>query len=233
MTEPQDTFQRVKNRMRSACDRSGRPPGSVRLVAVAKGQPAEKIAALAKLGQRDFGENYVQEWQAKRESLAERRDLELTWHFLGHLQSNKARDVVGQAAYIQSVDSLPLAQKIDRLAADRGLAQKALLEIQLAAEPGKTGLSPEALILGLPGLASLKSVDWRGLMAIPPAPARPEDSRPYFQRLKSLLDEINQMGVFKRPLTELSMGMSEDFEIAIEEGATMVRIGTALFGPRT
>lgn len=233
---PEDNWKKVRERINEACRRAGRPPESVRLVAVSKNHPAEAVLAVARLGQREFGENYVQEWRAKQaqlERLAGPDRPAIRWHFIGHLQSNKAKEVAGEVAVVETVDSSSLAAKIDRFAAEKGRCQEALLEIRLETEAGKSGWLPEDLRRALPALAELKHVAFRGLMAVPPPPERPEDSRPRFRNLKSLLDEINQMGVFSQPLTELSMGMSQDFEIAIEEGATMVRIGTAIFGPRS
>jgi hypothetical protein len=222
--------------IRSALARCGRREGTVRLIGVTKKQSAELIRAAWAEGLGDFGENYVQEWQIKQDRL--RQDWgakadQITWHFIGHLQGNKVKAVVGRVDWIHTVDSVKLAEKISRTAGEVGCIQKVLIEVNLAAEPSKSGFTPAQLPSDLHRLAALPHLSWRGLMAIPPETTDGESNRPYFRRLKSLLDECNQTGVLTEPLTELSMGMSQDFEVAIEEGATMVRIGTALFGPRT
>lgn len=225
----------IQLRLQEAARRSGRDPASITLLGVSKGQDAEKILALAKAGLQDFGENYVQEWLGKRQQLEAREPAlaeRLRWHFIGHLQSNKAEAVVGAAILIHSVDSLKLAGKISRLAEQRGRRQAVLFEVNLGSETTKSGFPPQGLRAALPELAALSHLDCRGLMAIPPDSETAEASRPYFRQLKSLLDECNRTGFFDSPWTELSMGMSQDFEVAIEEGATLVRVGTALFGPR-
>jgi len=231
----QNSLAEIKRRIQEAALRSGRGPESVTLIGVSKGQGPEKVLAAAREGLRDFGENYVQEWLGKRATI-ETQDPELAptlrWHFIGHLQSNKAESVVGASCLLHSVDSLKLAGKVSRLAQERKQRQAILLEINLGAEPSKSGFLPETLSGALSEIAALPSLECRGLMAIPPDAASPEATRPYFRRLKSLLDECNRTGFFDSPWTELSMGMSQDFEIAIEEGATLVRVGTALFGPR-
>jgi hypothetical protein len=205
------------------------------LIGVTKKQPAETIAGALDEGLQDFGENYVQEWQEKqnhlRQSLGAKTD-KITWHFIGHLQGNKVKSVVGRVDWIHTVDSVKLAQKISRAAALAGATQRVLIEVNLAKELGKWGFAPELLPAALPQLAGLPHLSWRGLMAIPPEVADAESNRPHFRRLKSLLDECNQTGVLTEPLSELSMGMSQDFGVAIEEGATMIRVGTALFGSR-
>jgi PLP dependent protein len=190
----------------------GRP---VTLVAVTKTHPAQTVRAAHAAGLRVFGENYVQELAAKRAALA---DLDLTWHFIGHLQRNKAKEVAGRCALIHSVDSLALAQALDRRAA---ATQDVLVEVNVAGETTKSGVAPADVPALLEALAPLARVRCRGLMCIPPAG---EDSRPHFRRLAGLARAHG--------LAELSMGMSDDFEAAIEEGATIVRVGTVLFGPR-
>lgn len=225
----------IQRRITAAAARAGRPPDSVRLLAVSKAQSAERVLELAAQGQRNFGENYVQEWLEKRARVAALNPslaAALRWHFIGHLQSNKASLVAGEVSLVHSVDSLKLARKLSASCEVRGLRQAALFEVNLAGESTKGGLKPEALLKDLRDYLTLPGLDWRGLMAIPPALEPAEAARPYFTQLKSLLDECNRTGFFEAPMTELSMGMSQDFEIAIEEGATWVRVGTALFGPR-
>lgn len=218
----------IRRQIEQALLRSGRPGRKVRLIGASKQKTAREIREAYALGVRDFGENYVQEWQKKRRHLG----LQVTWHFIGRVQSNKVKALVGQVEWIQTVDRRKIAERISRVAQEQGRRQQILLEINLGGEKSKSGFSPDELLRSLPALSVLPNLACRGLMAIPPALDDPEASRPYFRRLKSLLDECNQSGVFKEPFTELSMGMSHDFSVAVEEGATMVRIGTALFGPR-
>ncbi|MCC6272658.1 MAG: YggS family pyridoxal phosphate-dependent enzyme [Deltaproteobacteria bacterium] len=231
----QERLQEIHRRLTAAAARAGREPGSVRLLAVSKGQRPEQILELASCGQRDFGENYVQEWLEKRAritALAPKLASALRWHFIGHLQSNKASLVAGEAFLLHSVDSLKLARKLSASCQTRGAQQPALIEVNLGNEASKSGLEADALLRELQDYAALPGLAWRGLMAIPPALEPAAAVRPYFERLKSLLDECNRTGFFQDPLTELSMGMSQDFEVAVEAGATWVRVGTALFGPR-
>jgi pyridoxal phosphate enzyme (YggS family) len=221
--------------MQQALTRSGRRGEEVRLIGVTKKKSPEDIVEAFKLGLGDFGENYVQEWQDKQARLGQTLGAEahnLTWHFIGHLQSNKVKAVVGQVDWIQTVDSIKLAEKISRSSGENGCIQKVLIEVNIAGESGKSGFSPETLRKSLGTLAKLPHISWRGLMAVPPEVEDPQANRPHFRYLKSLLDEYHQTGVFNEAFMELSMGMSHDFDEAIEEGATMIRIGTALFGPR-
>ena len=225
-------FQQVSKRIASAAQRVGRETTDITLVAVSKTRPSEEIAAAALAGAAEFGENYVQELCDKQQALAALTP-QPRWHFIGHLQRNKVRLVVPFCSLIEVVDSLPLAAEISRRAAQIGRVQPVLLQVDLAGEETKFGC-PEADMPALAGaLAALPSVDWQGLMTIPPFGEDPEQSRPYFQRLARLRDELIDRGIPVHHLRHLSMGMSNDFEIAIEEGATLVRIGTAIFGPRT
>ena len=214
--------------------RSGRGPGSVTLVGVSKTQPAAKVLELARLGLLDFGENYVQEWQQKRSEI-EKADPALAarirWHFIGHLQSNKATAAIG-VQLIHSVDSLKLARKLSEAALKAGRVQALLWELNLAGESSKSGMKPSELKRDLAAYSALPGLSWRGLMTMPPPAEDPEASRPYFRQLKSLLDETQASGFFGEDLVELSMGMSQDFEVAVEEGATLIRVGSRLFGPR-
>jgi PLP dependent protein len=235
MPSPLTNLKDIQQSIEESANRAQRPATSIKLIAVSKGHEMSQIVPLAKSGILDFGENYVQEWKSKCHQLGtENPDIgaKLHWHFIGHLQTNKAKEVVGKVAYIHTMDSLKLAQRISALAQAMGLTQKVLIEVNLAGETTKHGILPEALLSHLKHFTSLPGLSWEGLMAIPPALHPAEKVRPYFVQLKSLLDECNQTGVFKQPMKELSMGMSQDYKIAIEEGATMVRLGTALFGPR-
>jgi len=216
----------IRRRIKAACERCDREPNSLTLLAVSKTQPPETVAAAAGLGLMVFGENKVQEAKAKIPSCPGR----LRWHFIGHLQSNKCRDAVQLFTMIQSVDSLRLAQEISKRADDAAKTMPVLLEVNLAGEASKFGYPPKTLVAELNQINLLPRIEIQGLMTVPPWTANAEDSRPHFRRLRELKQECEQ--VLGAPLPHLSMGMSGDFEVAIEEGATLVRIGTALFGPR-
>ncbi|MDL1959074.1 MAG: YggS family pyridoxal phosphate-dependent enzyme [Deltaproteobacteria bacterium] len=224
-------LEELKSRIAKAAQRSGRRPGDVRLVAVTKTVPMERIREAISSGQRLFGENYVQEAAKKLESL---KDLyhETTWHFIGHLQRNKAKLAVQLFDCIETVDNLKLACALDRYAKAAGKRLSVYVQVNVARDPKKSGLSPEELPVFLTQTAELSGIDICGLMTMPPWEPVPESSRPWFRALRDLRDETNA-GLGRSPgLRELSMGMSQDFEVAIEEGATVVRIGTALFGQR-
>ena len=218
----------IRERIAQSAARVGRAADDITLVAVSKTFPPEAIRSAYELGLRHFGENRVQEWESKRAAVA---DLDATWHLIGHLQSNKARRAANLFNRVDSVDSVALAQKLDAAAASEAKRLKVLIEVHLGGEETKSGV-PEA---DLPQLAEsitkLQQLELLGLMAIPPYFDDTERVRPYFQRLRALRDEVGAQ--IKMPLSVLSMGMSHDFEIAIEEGATEVRVGTALFGERT
>lgn len=221
-----DNLAKVQQRIRAACERAGRAPGSVTLLAVTKSQPPEVVTAGAKLGLTLFGENKVQEAKAKIPLCPEN----LRWHFIGHLQSNKCRDAVELFKMIQSVDSLSLAREINKRAEQASKTMPVLLEVNVAGEASKFGYRPEQLLAEFKELNALTRIEVHGLMAVPPWVAEAEKSRPHFRRLRELKVQCEQ--VLGASLPHLSMGMSGDFEIAIEEGATMVRVGTDLFGPR-
>jgi hypothetical protein len=221
-----DNLEKVQQRIHAACERAGRDPASVTLLAVSKTHPPETIKAAADCGQIFFGENKVQEAKAKIPLCPGK----LRWHFIGHLQSNKCRDVVGLFEMIQSVDSLPLAREINKRAEQAARRMPVLIEVNVAGEASKFGCPPERLLLELKDINALPRLEIHGLMTVPPWSPEAEDSRPHFRRLRELKERAEQ--VLGAPLPHLSMGMSGDFEIAIEEGATMVRVGTALFGPR-
>ena len=221
-----ENIEAIRQRIHAACARSARAPGSVTLVAVTKNQPPEVVRAAADCGQVLFGENKVQEAKAKIPLCPGR----LRWHFIGHLQSNKCRDAVELFEMIQSVDSLPLAQETSRRAEQAGKTLPVLLEVNVAGEASKFGYPPDKLLAELEALNQLPRLEIHGLMIVPPYVTDPEKARPHFRRLVELKTQCERkLGV---PLPHLSMGMSGDFEVAIEEGATLVRIGTALFGPR-
>jgi PLP dependent protein len=198
--------------------RAGIPPG-VTLVAVSKAQPALAVREAYAAGQRDFGENYVQEWRAKAEALADLQ--EIVWHLVGTLQTNKVKYLVGKVGLVHAVDREDLAAEIARRSAQRGIATRVLVEVNVAGEGSKSGCAPAEVPRLVETIRALPGLDVAGLMCIPPAEA---DPRPHFAALRRIRDALG--------LAELSMGMSADYPIAIEEGATLVRVGTAIFGER-
>ena len=215
--------------MAAAARSAGRDPSSVQLIAVSKTFPLDLVRAAYAAGQRDFGENRVQEAFEKVQASP---DLRIRWHLIGHLQSNKARKAAAAFAMIQSVDSIELLQRVDAAAADVGAAPELLIQVDLAGEATKSGVSPAEAPPLFEAAAALRAARVTGLMTLPPYPKDPEESRPWFRRLRELRDEWLRSGVPADMLRELSMGMSGDFEVAIQEGATMVRVGTAIFGRR-
>ncbi len=205
--------------------------GEAKILAVSKLQPADKIRQLHAQGQKLFGENYVQEALDKIELLADIPDLE--WHFIGHLQKNKAKQVVGHFSLIHSVDSLELAQVLDRQCVIKSLSQKILLQVNLAGEISKGGFSRQRVRELWPRLTELQNLRICGLMTMPPLTETEVEVRPYFRELRELLQELRPITDRKRhPLTELSMGTSHDYAVAVSEGATILRLGTILFGER-
>jgi hypothetical protein len=223
---------RIRERMQEACSRAGRPARSVTLVAVAKTRTTEEVAEAIRAGVTDVGENRVQEAEAKRPPLASLAAPDGTaprWHLVGHLQKNKAGKAVELFDLIHSLDGIDLGKKIDRSAEERGKVQPVLVQVDLASEPTKFGLREKELFSALEGLSRLSHLSVDGLMVLPPFLPEPEAVRPYFRRLRQLGAEASSRGLVGR---ELSMGMSHDFEVAIEEGATLIRVGTALFGAR-
>jgi hypothetical protein len=221
-----DNLNSIQLRIRAACERAGRDPDSVVLLAVTKGQPPEVVNEAVKLGVTLFGENKVQEAKAKIPLCSGR----LRWQMIGHLQSNKCRDAIDWFEMIQSVDSLPLAEELSKRAEQAGKTMPVLLEVNAVGEASKFGYRAEALLTDLPKLNALPRLEVHGLMTVPPWTTELEKLRPIFREMRELKSRCEQ--IVGAPLPQLSMGMSGDFEVAIEEGATMVRIGTALFGPR-
>jgi pyridoxal phosphate enzyme (YggS family) len=220
---------RITQRIAAAARSAGRDPASVRLVAVSKTFPIDAVRQAYAAGQRDFGENRVQEALQK---IAAATDLEIRWHLLGHLQTNKARKAAPAFACIHGVDGVELLQKLDTAAADAGAAPELLIQVDLAGEATKFGVPPDEVPRLFDAAAACRAARVVGLMTLPPLPETPEDARPYFRRLRDLRDAWLASGVPAAMLRELSMGMSGDFEVAIQEGATMVRVGTAIFGSR-
>ncbi len=217
---------RVRSRIDEACARAGRTPADVRLIAVSKFHGPERVREVHRAGQRAFGENYAQELALKSDALADLTDVE--WHVIGHLQRNKARQVAERAAMVHTVDSARLALALDRASAEVGRTLSVLVQVNVAREVGKSGCAPEELPAILEVVARSPALSLRGLMTIPPASDDPEAARPFFDALASLRDRHGG----SRALPELSMGMTQDLECAIASGATMVRVGTAIFGER-
>jgi pyridoxal phosphate enzyme (YggS family) len=219
----------VLARMARAANAIGRDPSSIRLVAVSKTFPIEAIRQAFAAGQREFGENKVQEGLQK---IAQSADLPIRWHLLGHLQTNKARKAASAFAMIQSVDSIELLQKLDRAAEESGHAPELLVQVDLSGEATKHGAPPSEVPRLFEAAVACRAARIVGLMTLPPVPDTPEDARPWFRQLRELRERWLAAGVPASMLRELSMGMSGDFEVAIQEGATMVRVGTAVFGSR-
>jgi pyridoxal phosphate enzyme (YggS family) len=219
----------VRDRIARAAARAGRDPSHIRLLAVSKTFPVDAVRAAAAAGQIDFGENKVQEAQMKR---AGTRDLPLVWHLIGHLQSNKAKKAAAEFDVIHAVDSPDLVKKLDAAASAAGRHITLLAQADLAGEATKHGAAEHELLAIFQAAAGCTAIKMSGLMIIPPAVQHPEDARAWFRKLRDARDRLAAQGVDPRQLSELSMGMSHDFEIAVEEGATMVRVGTAIFGSR-
>lgn len=219
----------VRERIARAAGRAGRDPAAIRLVAVSKTFPSDYVRAAAEAGQLHFGENKVQEALGKMRATS---DLALAWHLVGHLQSNKARKAAAHFDAIHSVDDSALVAKLEEAATAANRRLELLVQVDLTGEPTKRGVLPEHLAAVLAAAHGSSAVRLTGLMLLPPAVADPEASRPHFAALRRLRDDLLARDQDASTLAELSMGMSHDFEVAIEEGATMVRVGTAIFGPR-
>lgn len=218
----------INERIRAAAENAGRDPASVRLVAVSKTRPAADIIAAFQAGQTVFGENYIQELVPK---LAEVREP-VQWHVIGHLQSNKVKYIAGQVALIHSVDRLSLAQEIDRQWGKLGKICDVLIQVNIAGEATKSGTSEAGALQLVRQCALLPHIRVRGLMTMPPFFDEPDVARPYFAELRRLAESVTAQQISGVDMAELSMGMSGDFEAAVQEGATLVRIGTAIFGGR-
>jgi pyridoxal phosphate enzyme (YggS family) len=226
MTDIANQLALVRGQIDAAAARAGRDPGSVRLVAVSKTHPAEAVTAAAAAGQSVFGESRVQEARDKIPACPPGLD----WHFIGHLQKNKVRQALPLFTLFHSIDSAPLAQAIDRIAGETGEPVEGLLEVNISGEETKHGFTPDQLRGEFAALAKLPHLRIRGLMTMAPYSENPENALPVFRALRELRDELQS--AHDHPLPELSMGMSGDFEPAIEEGATLVRVGSSIFGAR-
>lgn len=226
MTQLEERWRLVMDGVAQAARAAGRPADAVRLVAVSKFHPARAVAELAALGQRDFGENYVQEARSKQEALA---GLPLRWHAIGALQTNKARDVAGRFDLIHSLDSERLADALARRLTPEA-RQRVLIQVNIGSEPQKAGVEAQSLPALVEHVLTLPALHLCGLMCLPPCCGEGEAARPYFARLRELRDETQRR--FGVELPHLSMGMSGDYRQAVAEGATLVRVGTDIFGPR-
>ena len=219
----------VRDRIAAAAGRAGRTPQDVRLIAVSKTHPIDAVRAAAEAGQIDFGENKVQEALQK---IAQSADMSIRWHLIGHLQSNKARKAAAAVGAIHAIDSVDLLKRVDQGALEAGRTVDVLIQVDLALEDTKYGAPVDVVPAIVKAAEGCTAARLTGLMLLPPLAENPEDARPWFARLRALRDELVEAGSPADRLRELSMGMSHDFEVAIAEGATMVRVGTAIFGER-
>ncbi len=226
--EISERLARVREQIARAAERAGRSAEDVTLIAVSKTFDPATVQQAVLAGARDLGENRVQEAVPKAGQI--RGDVR--WHLIGHLQSNKARQAVETFAFIHTIDSSQLAERLDRIAGELGRRPKVLIQVDLAHEPTKSGADESELPSIIETLDQAQHLEFQGLMVLPPFFDSPEQTRPYFRRLREILEEVNCSRAPEQKLTDLSMGMSHDFEAAIEEGATMVRVGTAIFGSR-
>ena len=225
-----ENINRVQERIAAACRRGGRDPNRVTLVAVSKTFPAEKVREAYECGLRRFGENRVQEAEGK---IAELRGLDIDWHLIGHLQTNKARKAAEIFQFIESLDTLKLAEKLNQVRESSGEPLRVLLQVDLGREATKFGIPREEVWEVARRVSELPRLRIRGLMTMPPYSEDPEQLRPYFRGLRELAESISGQNLSNVSMEALSMGMSHDFEVAIEEGATLVRVGTAIFGSRS
>jgi PLP dependent protein len=222
-------LQNVKNRIETAARGCGRNPETIRLVAVSKTVPTNRVRQAIEAGATILGENYVQEARTKFNDLA---TYPVSWHFIGHLQSNKAKYAVRLFDLIHSVDTLKLARELDKQSHKINKIQKVLIQVNISEEASKSGVNVKDTYNLLKDISLLENLSVKGLMTMPPYFNAPEKVRPYFAALRGLRDRLEQKGLLNMSLSELSMGMTGDFEVAIQEGATLVRIGTAIFGKR-
>jgi PLP dependent protein len=218
----------INARIRAAAEKAGRDPASIRLVAVSKTRPAQDIIAAFQAGHPLFGENYIQELVPKLEEIKEA----VEWHFIGHLQSNKVKYIAGQVVLIHSVDRISLATEIDRQWGKLGTPCNILIQVNISGEATKSGTTEAGAIQLVRECALLPNIRVKGLMTMPPFFDDPDAARPYFAELRRLFEVIDAQHIAGVEMVELSMGMSGDFEAAIQEGATLVRVGTAIFGER-
>lgn len=228
MAGVEENYRKIMERIGEAATKCGRSAAAVKLLGAAKSQNAEAIRAAIAAGLALVGENYVQEAQGKRKAVAERAE----WHMIGHLQRNKAKAAVEIFDVIESLDSIALARELDKEGRRRGRVVRVFVEVNLGGEESKSGIAKGAVEALLEQAAPLANLGIEGLMTVPPFRENPEQSRRYFRELAEIKERISRRGIANVGLKELSMGMSHDYAVAVEEGATIVRIGTALFGPR-
>lgn len=224
-----ENLQGVRERMEAACKQAGRDPASVKLVAVCKKKPASMVREAYETGQKCFGENYAQELRDKAKELS---DADIDWHFIGNLQKNKAKYVAPVANMVETIDSIEIARALADKLPEASPPLSCLIEVNIGGEASKSGVAPNGIIPFIKEVLRIPRINLKGLMILPPYEEDPELSRPYFKGLRELLVLVNRELSLIEPLSELSMGMSHDFEIAIAEGATIVRVGTAIFGER-
>ena len=228
MVDVAANYRKVLERISEAASKCGRDPKGIKLLAASKAQNASRILQAIEAGIGLFGENYVQEAKAKREAIKD----PVEWHMIGHLQRNKVKTALEIFDLIQSLDSLELARELDREGKKRGKTVRAFLEVNLGGEEGKSGIAKDEVGSLLREVAKLPYLRIEGLMSVPPFSENPEEMRPYFRALGELRADLMALNIPNVDLRELSMGMTHDYPVAIEEGATLVRIGTAIFGPR-
>lgn len=228
MIDVAQNFQTVRERVARAAERAGRDPDDVIIVGASKQVEVARIEQAMAAGLRHVGENYVQEAKPKVAAIGSR----VTWHFIGHLQTNKARDAVRMFDVIHSLDRLELAKELSKRAAALGKIMDVFVEVNIAGEETKSGVAPNEVEALIRQAAELPNLRVRGLMTMPPLFDDPEKSRPYFRALRTLQENLTQKNIPNVELSHLSMGMTADFEVAVEEGATIVRLGTGIFGPR-
>ncbi len=218
----------VTNRIRTACEKAGRNPAEATLIAVSKTKPVEMLQEAYAVGVRDFGENKVQELMDKISAMPS----DIRWHMIGHLQRNKVKYIVGKVALIHSVDSLRLAEEISRESVKQGVETDILVEVNVAGEDSKFGICVEETVALVRGIALLPAIHIKGLMTIAPFTEEAEENRIYFRKLKQLSVDIDQKNIDNVSMSILSMGMTGDYQVAAEEGATYLRVGTGIFGER-
>lgn len=223
-----ENLRKVEENVRMACEKSGRNRDEVTLIAVSKTKPVEQLQEIYDAGTREFGENKVQELCDKMEVMPK----DINWHMIGHLQRNKVKYIVGNVALIHSVDTYRLAEEISVQAKKRNVTVPILVEVNIAGEETKFGTSAEDAMLLVEEIASLENIEIKGLMTIAPNVSNPEDNRLYFRKIKQLSVDIAEKKIDNVSMQVLSMGMTNDYMVAIEEGATMVRVGTGIFGER-
>lgn len=223
-----ENLKNVQNNIKKACERVGRKPEEVTLVAVSKMKPLSDIEELLETGQLEYGENYVQELCDKYENISK----PVHWHMIGHLQTNKVKYIIDKVSMVHSVDSVRLAEAIEKEAAKKDICMPVLIEVNVAGEESKFGLSVEEVLPFLEEISSYEHLQVKGLMTIAPFVANPEENREVFQKLKKLSVDIAAKNINNVNMSVLSMGMTNDYQVAVEEGATMVRVGTGIFGER-